>query len=899
MHRHIEIRGARVNNLKNIDCDIPHERLTVITGPSGSGKSSLAFDTVYAEGQRRYIESMSAYARQFLQRIEKPDVDAVRHVLPAIALEQKNGVKNARSTVGTATEVTDFLRLLFATEGQTMCCGQPVIHHTPQTVAEWLAAQPAKSRWLIEAAIPAAAVPTALEDGFFRADINGETVDLNTQPPLPDTVQLIIDRVVLPVAPERLLRSVGQAFERGPLSLVNVQEGTRITFPTGFACLVCGTAHPKPTANLFSFNSPLGACPACEGFGRVMGLDLEKIIPNKGLSLAEGAIHPFTTPANRELWVALLAEAPRHQVRTEVPWRELTDTERAFVLNGSGAYEGVRPFFDWLETKKYKVHVRVFLAKYRGFEDCPVCEGSRLRPEAGRVWVAGRTIHQLSTLSIHALRDFFAGFTPQEASQRLVAEIQHRLDYLEAVGLGYLTLSRQVRTLSGGEAQRIHLSSALGTALTDTLYVLDEPTVGLHAKDTGQLLGILRQLTAHGNTVVVVEHDPEMILGADTVLDLGPSGGDAGGHVQFAGPVHELLHHPTSPTAQALKTRRLLPPNPLPADHFIEVIGASGHNLKHLTVRFPKNRLVCVVGVSGSGKTSLVKHTLFAHAVRERGETMDALPVEAIVGLDSFAEVVMVDQSPPGRSARSNPATYTKAYDDIRALFGESRKASVLGISASDFSFNTAGGRCETCEGMGTVTIDMQFMSDVTVVCQDCKGQRFNPQVLSVDLYGRNIFDVLTMTVEEALQFFKTHARIRKKLMPLADIGLGYLRLGQSTSTLSGGEAQRLKLASYLRNEKLAPCLFIFDEPTTGLHLRDIHLLVSAFRRLLEAGHSLIVVEHNLDFIAQADHLMELGPEGGAGGGILLAEGPPSAVAAHPASVTGRFLAEHFLPQPV
>jgi excinuclease ABC subunit A len=942
--KEIKISGARVNNLKNVTCNLPHEKITVITGPSGSGKSSLAFDTLYAEGQRRYIESMSSYARQFLARIEKPDVDNIQHILPAIALEQKNHVKNARSTVGTATEIYDYLRILFAHVGQTQCdrCNGEVSRADPFKIQKDLQQYPEGLKVLLLAPVPLRdfSVEDLIRQGFFRVYQNGEIVELNTvkdQLTSHDTVRIVIDRLIVKhkALGARILESIrnGLVLGKGRIEVITLDTGESRLFQNAFACLECHKEFTEPFPNFFSFNSPMGACPSCEGFGRIIGIDMDKVIPNKNLSLSQGAIHPFTKPSYMEGYDYLAVECKKRGIPLDVPWNKLTVKHKEFVINGGGQFDGISGFFEWLETKKYKVHVRVMLAKYRGYYPCPDCLGSRLRREALNVHVGGKNILALGEMPVGELVAFFEQLrlppTHELIAKRLLKDVKTRLQYLHEIGLDYLTLSRQFRTLSNGEAQRINLSAALGSALTDTLYVLDEPTVGLHARDTDRLVHILQGLRDHGNTVVIVEHDPEVMLEADHIVDMGPSGGEEGGRIIFEGAPKDLLKVSYSLTACYLN-------NPMPLESparngsalangngggktkrngrgkkvdaksspdfedAIEIRGARGNNLKELTVQFPRNQLVCVTGVSGSGKSTLIKQTLFAayeHS-QSRSLQLDEAPHDELVGLEVFKDVLLVDQSPPGRSARSNPVTYVKAYDDIRKLFADSRKAQVLGITPGYFSFNTPGGRCETCEGLGTLTIDMQFMADVTIVCHDCQGRRFNPNVLSVEVDGKSINDVLNMTVDEAVPFFAAHRKIINKLKPLQEIGLGYLKLGQSTSTLSGGEAQRLKLASYLpshrEGEEMALAreqyLFLFDEPTTGLHMADIALLVQAFRRLLAVGHSVIVIEHNIDFIAQTDYLVDMGPEGGDGGGYIVAAGSVNDIMSAPESYTGRFL---------
>jgi excinuclease ABC subunit A len=964
MERTIQVRGARTHNLKGIDVSIPHRALTVVTGVSGSGKSSLAFDTLYAEGQMRYVESLSAYSRQFLEQMQRPPVDSITGLPPAIALEQKNTVKNARSTVGTATEIADYLRLLFANVGETRCpdCGQKVEKHTIPGAVDACLVLPPGSRLLILAPVaravrrPAcgalangqrpvnwaanAAVDESAEarpweslrrelerQGFRRLWLGGRMVEIsdadvasffNPKSEIPgrrgdrnpkSEIEVVIDRLVLADAPaesrSRLAEALETAFKAGAgRSAVLVMdeagaERERLPFDVRFNCARCGRVFPEPEPQLFSFNSAVGACPTCQGFGRTSDLDPDKIVPDARKSIDSGAIACWQTPAYKHLHKECRRACHARRIRTDVPYVDLSEADKRFVWDGDGDWIGVRGFFDWLETKRYKVHVRVMIARYRGYYTCPTCGGRRLRPEALNVRVGRKMIADLALEPVKDLRAWFDALRlsaeDEEKAAVLLREIRSRLAYLDDVGLAYLTLDRQTRSLSGGESQRINLAAALGSSLTNTLYVLDEPTVGLHARDTHRLLGILRSLIAKGNTVVVVEHDPEMIQAAEHLVDLGPGAGEAGGEVIFEGDYSGLAGCEASETANQLATHagRVLSPYGRRPRGWIALSGAREHNLKNLTVRFPLGVLACVTGVSGSGKTTLVHHCLYRQFMHARGRSVDNVGrCDALEGIDAIDDIVLVDQSPIGLSTRSNPITYVKAYTSIRNLFAQTPKARVAGVTAANFSFNVAGGRCEVCKGVGAVTHDMYFMADVTVVCQECGGKRFKKKVLDVRWNGKNIDDILSMTVQEAKAHFREHKELVARLQPLVDVGLGYLRLGQSTASLSGGEAQRLKLASYLAAPKKGrQHLFIFDEPTTGLHLADVQVLLKTFHRLVHAGHTLLVIEHNLDFISQADWVIDLGPEGGEGGGELVVAGPPDAVARCRRSYTGRFLA--------
>ena len=955
----IRILGARTHNLKNISVEVPLSRLTVVTGVSGSGKSSLAFDTLYAEGQRRYAESLSTYARQFLERLDRPDVDAIEPVPPAIALEQKNGVRNARSTVGTQTEIYDSLRLLFAHGGTTFCpdCHLAAVPGGVDRAVEELAAFEEGSRVVLAAPVDwrgndrpdkrrgrkrrereeGLRIAELKRAGFFRAlDPSGETVEI------PDDaagIEALLDAEGrLPVIVGRFLvrqeslseiaTAAEAAFSMSGSLLARTDDRTR-TFRRGLHCPKCGCDFRDPTPPLFAFNSPLGACPTCQGFGRVIGVDLEKVIPNSSLRLDERPVATWNTPAYESAYDDLFRACRRYSVRTDVPVERLSAHEREVLIKGRGEFYGINGFFEWLETKRYKIHVRVLLARYRAYRLCPDCRGARLGPPSLWVRFRGRTIPELVDLSLRDLKIWFDELSLDAAEEErlgsVVAEIRSRVRYMNDVGLEYLTLSRAARTLSGGESQRIGLASALGGSLTGTLYVLDEPTIGLHAVDTRRLLAILRRLADRGNTVVVVEHDPEAIEAADHVIDLGPGAGSLGGQLLFEGTPRALARVKSSATGALLRRRGLpgagksgstRPAAAVPtrtaqggrvvafrrAEGAVTVVGAREHNLKNLTVRFPLGRLVSVSGVSGSGKSTLVRDILHnSYARRFKGTVqLDVGAHDRIEGLELVSDILLVDQSPLGRSARSNPVTYTKAWDEIRQVFARTARAVSRRITPRDFSFNSPGGRCEVCRGTGWQTIDMQFLADVTVRCDACDGRRFQGRVLAVRHRGKNIGDVLSMTVDEAMSFFSGEMSIVRRLAPLAEAGLGYLPLGQPTATLSGGEAQRLKLASFLeiRPAPARGVLFLFDEPTTGLHASDVDRLLGTFRRLISRGHSVVAIEHQLEFLSASDWIIDLGPGGGDEGGRIVAEGPPEDIRRAPASLTGRFLAETAPPPP-
>ncbi len=921
----IVIKGARVNNLKNIDLTIPRGKLIVITGLSGSGKSSLAFDTIYAEGQRRYVESLSAYARQFLGKMQKPEADFIKGLPPAIAIEQKVNTRNPRSTVGTSTEIYDYLRLLFARVGHTFSpvSGREVRRHSVSDVVDAATTYPEGTRIAVVAPlmIPAGrTLATHLDilrkGGYSRLFMNGKFVGFDQLLGNPDALpqanpgyELLIDRLAVSPDPDektRLADSVQTAFFEGGDSCTLVAwdasgEMHRHDFSTRFEA--DGIAFLQPSDLLFNFNNPFGACPRCEGFGRCIGIDERLVVPNPALSVYDDAVACWRGEKMGEWKRRFIAMAAQTGFPIHRPYADLTQAEKDILWHGTKGFEGIDGFFRMVEENQYKVQYRVMLARFRGRTICPECHGNRLRPEASYVRINGLTISDLVRMPVSDLKEWFTKLSLSDhdaaVAKRLLAEIQSRLSVLIDVGLEYLPLDRLSATLSGGESQRINLATSLGSSLMGSLYILDEPSIGLHSRDTQKLIGVLKHLRSLGNTVIVVEHDEEIMEAADWIIDVGPLAGRLGGEIVYEGPLSEIASATNSYTAKYLSGEMQipLPPSRRRWSSYIEVKGAREHNLKDLDVRFPLGVITVVTGVSGSGKSTLVRDILYRAMLRNIGEASDAPGAHrAITGdLQRIKSVEFVDQNPIGKSTRSNAATYLKAFDEIRALYADQQGAKQMGFTPAYFSFNAEGGRCEECKGEGKITIEMQFMADITIPCESCGGKRFKRDVLEIEYRGKNIFDILEMTVNQAIEFFSENPgtierRIVKRLQPLADVGLGYIKLGQSSSTLSGGENQRVKLAYFLAMEKAEPTMFIFDEPTTGLHFHDINLLMDSFNRLISRGHTVIIIEHNIDVIKCADHIIDLGPEGGAAGGSLVACGTPEQIAASAASHTATFL---------
>jgi len=961
----IIVRGARTHNLKGVDCEIPHNCLTVVTGLSGSGKSSLAFDTLYAEGQRRYVESLSAYARQFLERMEKPDVDDIEGIAPAVAIRQKNLTRNPRSTVATSTEIYDYLRLLFARIGTTRCpqCGQVVqkdhvdgiadrilsleegrrfyvlFRLNPETAGEIPAEQktaqtkkpgsrgrarkPKVSHHTQEP--PPGADPAAISDslkhhlfllrqrGFNRLLQDERLFEFSTPESLLDIdfrkpVYALVDRLaVRPDVRQRLIDSIEICYREGGEAIIELlppaPDGKPewLSFNERFECKQCRISFLEPQPPFFSFNNPAGACPRCQGFGNTIDFDPDLVIPDKKKTLGEGAIEPWTKPRYRAIQQEMRAAALARGVPLNVPFYQLAPKHQQWIMDGDGDFGGVSGFFKYLERKKYKLHIRVFLSRYRGYAVCSECHGGRLRREALHVSIEGKNIVEVGRLSIQEARAFFSDLklsaTQSKVAERVLEEIRSRLDFLYKVGLEYLTLDRLASTLSGGESQRIQLATALGSNLVGTLYVLDEPSIGLHPRDTGRLIDILKNLRDIGNTILVVEHDPEMMRHADKILDLGPGAGEHGGRIVYAGDYEGLVKDSHSLTGCYLTGEMSVPmaiERRKPGKAWLRIHGARQHNLKSIDVGIPLGLMVCVSGVSGSGKSTLVHDVLYNALLSRRGSAAPRAELDSLEGDETLSDIILVDQSPLGRTPRSNPVTYIKAFDGIREAFASTPEARKHSFAPGHFSFNIPGGRCEACQGDGTVTVEMQFLADIELVCEECHGMRFKPAILDVRYKGKNIHEVLQMTVKEALAFFAGVPSVAHKIRVLDEVGLGYLRLGQSATTLSGGEAQRVRLAAHMAHSASVQPLFIFDEPTTGLHFDDIAKLLAAFRRLIDLGATVLIIEHNLDVLKAADWIIDLGPEGGESGGSVVAAGAPEVIAANPQSYTGKFLARYF-----
>ncbi len=917
--KNILIQGAKLHNLKNITVAIPRNKLVVITGLSGSGKSSLAFDTLYAEGQRRYVESLSSYARQFLGRLNKPKVDSIKGISPAIAIEQKVNAVNPRSTVGTSTEIYDYIKLLYTRIGRTFSpvSGKEVKKDTVSDVVDHIKHFPENKKLLLLAPIhleEGRTMENKLQSlgkqGFSRIKIENQIlrIDQLKGKSFPKNIQLVIDRIITKDEEDfynRLGDSIELAFFEGKGELLveelsDTDTGTITSFNNRFEA--DGMIFSEPNVHLFSFNNPYGACPNCEGYGDVIGIDPDLVIPNTALSIFENAIFPWRGESMSWYRDQLVNNAYKFDFPIHKPWFELTDKQQSLVWKGNKYFEGIDEFFSYLESKSYKIQNRVMLSRYRGKTKCHVCDGKRLRPEAGYVKINGTSIQELVELPLNKVVDFFKTISLNEyestVSKRLLIEINNRLSFLMDVGLPYLTLNRKSNTLSGGESQRINLATSLGSSLVGSMYILDEPSIGLHPRDTERLISVLKSLRDLGNTVIVVEHDEDIMKAADEIIDIGPEAGTFGGEVVATGSYEDLLKS-DSLTARYLNGSLSIdvPSKRRTSKKSIQLKGARHHNLKNIDASFPLNAFTAITGVSGSGKSTLVKKILYPAILREVGGYGEKPGQHSSLEGDfsSLKSVEFINQNPIGRSSRSNPVTYIKAYDDIRALFAKQKLSDIRGYKPKHFSFNVEGGRCEHCKGEGEVTIEMQFMADVHLECEICKGRRFKKEVLEVSFNDKNINDILHLTVDEAIAFFDLHreTRIKNKLQPLQDVGLGYVQLGQSSSTLSGGEAQRIKLASFLvKGTTKDKALFIFDEPTTGLHFHDINKLLASFYELLDKGHTVIVVEHNMDLIKCADHIIDLGPEGGDQGGHVVAQGTPEEVIANKKSYTAQYLKE-------
>ncbi len=912
----IIIKGAREHNLKNLSFEIPRNKLIVFTGVSGSGKSSLVFDTIYAEGQRRYVESLSAYARQFLERMNKPDVDFIQGISPAVAIEQKTGGRNTRSTVGTTTEVYDYLRLLFARIGKTICfeCGKEVKKATTTTVTQWLEEQPEGTKFYLTFPLHTHEGTTIKQEiellkkrGFFRIYFNKKMVDLNEEDTLPrkkDDIRVVIER--FKVSPgkvrEKLADSIEVTFKEGEnrLIIINAETGEEKEFNKFYEC--CGIRYEEPEPRFFSFNNPFGACPVCQGFSKTIGIDMNLVIPNPNLSIVDGAIAPFRSAKYSTHLRDLIRSAKQYGIPINIPYKELKPEQVTAVKKGFGDYIGIDRFFKKLESKTYKMHVRVLLSRYRGYSTCSACKGSRLRREAMQVKIDGKSIYDTIKIPIEQSLKFFSNLQLSEydavVGERVLKEIVKRLTFLNNVGIGYLTLDRLSSSLSGGETQRINLATSLGSSLVGTLYVLDEPSIGLHPRDNERLINILKNLRDIGNTVLIVEHDPDMMKSADVLIDMGPKAGEAGGEIVARGTYEEVMKEKNSLTGKYLSGKLSIP---VPSERRmkktkeIKITGAKEHNLKNINVSVPLNKFVVITGVSGSGKSTLIHDVLYGGTAKYLGFNPPKIgDFDDIKGIEYIDEIEIVDQSPIGKTPRSNPISYIKAFELIRELFASTHQARARGYKPGYFSFNVPGGRCETCAGDGFIKVEMQFLADLYLECEDCNGTRYKKEIRDITYRGKNLVEVLEMTVDEAVKFFKGNNKIVKYLQVLSDVGLGYIKLGQPSNTLSGGEAQRIKLASHLTSQRdRKHTLFIFDEPTTGLHFDDISKLLNCFNLLLERDNSVVIIEHNIEIIKCADHVIDLGPEAGEKGGEIVAKGTPEEIAGNEMSWTGRYLKGH------
>ena len=914
-NQNIVVKGARQHNLKSIDIELPRNKLTVVTGVSGSGKSSLVFDTIYAEGQRRYVESLSSYARQFLERMSKPDVDLISGISPAVAIEQKKGVRNPRSTVGTTTEIYDYLRLLYARIGKTICfdCGKEVKKDSVMSITDWLETKEEGEKFFIGFPIHEHEGRTIKEElellkkrGFFRIFNKNKIIDLNETYSVPRSKKnlvVVVDRFKIKKGKVRelLADSIETTFKEGEgrLSVIGIDTNIVQNFTQFYEC--CGIKYEEPEPRFFSFNNPFGACPVCQGFGKTVGFDEELIIPNSKLTLLEGAIAPWRTVKFSKYLRDLVRLASEVKIPLNTPFEKLTKVERNLVFNGFSGFIGINKFFEKLESKTYKMHIRILLSKYRGYTECRACKGSRIRREALQVKVGSKSLDEIVKLSIGKTSEFFNSIElsnyDKTVGERVLLEIQKRLSFLNQVGLGYLSLDRLSSTLSGGEMQRINLATSLGSALMGTLYVLDEPSIGLHPRDNAKLINILKSLRDIGNTVLVVEHDSEMMREADLIVDMGPLAGVNGGEIIAIDNYAGIIKNEKSLTGKYLSGKMKIPIPKLrntKETKSISIFGATENNLKNIDVEIPLNKFVVVTGVSGSGKSTLIHEVLYGGIVKAFGGNPKSIgKYNEIKGTQFIHEIEIVDQTPIGKSPRSNPISYVKGYEQIRELFSQTPQARARGYKPGYFSFNVPGGRCETCSGDGFVKIEMQFLADLFLECEDCGGTRFKKEVREITYKGKNIVDVLDMTVDEAIQYFENNPKILKYLTVLEQVGLGYIKLGQPSNTLSGGEAQRIKLALHLSTQKeKRHTLFVFDEPTTGLHFHDINKLLESFYLLLEKNNSVVIIEHNLDVIKCADYVIDLGPEAGDNGGEIVAFGTPEEIVKNDKSHTGRYLKE-------